>query len=133
MQIQIFPITIIQFFSFPCLQFYSYFICFCCQCHSYLELEFAALLSFSSLLSYRIYPSQTSFLISEIKIFEFGFKDPANWKKEEESISKSSNIVISFSKQNSDQMNSEAELYKEQKNLWAEILIFAAFNKILIL
>ena len=63
----------------------------------------------------------------KIRILDLVFRDPANWKKEEESISKSSNIVISFSKQNSDQMNSEAELYKEQKNLWAEILIFAAF------
>jgi hypothetical protein len=61
------------------------------------------------------------------KDFGFSIQDPANWKKEEESVSKSSNIAISFSKQNSDQMNSEAELYKEQKNLWAEILIFAAF------
>jgi hypothetical protein len=49
------------------------------------------------------------------KDFGFSIQDPANWKKEEESTSKFSNIVISFSKQNRNQINSEAELYIRTK------------------
>jgi hypothetical protein len=57
--------------------------------------------------------AQSEFLYYENKVFGFSIQYPADWKKEEQSTSKSSNIniVVSFSKHNKNQINSEADLY----------------------
>jgi hypothetical protein len=57
--------------------------------------------------------AQAEFLSYENKVFGFSIQYPADWKKEEQSTSKSSNIniVVSFSKHNKNQLNSEADLY----------------------
>jgi hypothetical protein len=55
---------------------------------------------------------QTEFLTYENKDFGFSIQYPSDWKKEEESTSKSSNvnIVVSFAKQNGSRINTEADL-----------------------
>ena len=63
----------------------------------------SGLLSVPTSLSQNIL-AQAEFLSYENKDFGFSIQHPANWKKEEESTSKSSNIVISFSKQNRNQL-----------------------------
>jgi hypothetical protein len=72
----------------------------------------SGLLSVPTSLSQNIL-AQAEFLSYENKVFGFSIQYPADWKKVEESTPKSSNIniVVSFSKQNKNQINSEADLY----------------------
>jgi PsbP-like protein len=72
----------------------------------------SGLLSVPASLSQNIL-AQSEFLYYENKVFGFSIQYPADWKKEEQSTSKSSNIniVVSFSKHNKNQLNSEADLY----------------------
>ena len=66
----------------------------------------SGLLSVPASLSQNIL-AQAEFLSYENKVFGFSIQYPADWKKEEQSTSKSSNIniVVSFSKQNKNQIN----------------------------
>jgi hypothetical protein len=72
----------------------------------------SGLLSVPASLSQNIL-AQAEFLSYENEVFGFSIQYPADWKKEEQSTSKSSNIniVVSFSKHNKNQINSEADLY----------------------
>lgn len=65
------------------------------------------------LLSQSIFTQEPEFLAYENKDFGFSIQYPSDWKKEEENMSKSSNvnIAVSFVKQNGSQIYSEADFY----------------------
>lgn len=60
-----------------------------------------------------IFAQEPEFLTYKSKDFRFSIQYPLDWKKEEENMSKSSNvnIAVSFVKQNGSSINSEVDFY----------------------
>jgi hypothetical protein len=77
------------------------------------------------LLSQSVLAQESEFLAYENKDFGFSIQYPSDWKKEEEDMSKSSNvnIAVSFVKRNGSQIYSEADFYIRTEEFLAEMLL----------
>src|SRR5215203_4728357 len=73
----------------------------------------SALLAIPALLSQSILAQEPEFLTYKNKDFGFSIQYSSSWKKEEENMSKSSNVnvAVAFVKQTGSQINSEADFY----------------------